>query len=84
MMTLNIHDVSAIDLGIVRSYFCRESNRLFFAREILIKSSTSSFRLSLFAEQSSDLDLESLELLQIPNRLIGSAAHEGALICLKS
>ncbi len=66
MMTLNIHDVSAIDLGDVRSYFSNDSKRLFYAREILITSSTGSFRLSLFAEQSSDLDLEQADGNYIP------------------
>ncbi len=81
MFTLNIHDVSDIDLGDVRSYFSNDSKRLFYAREILITSTTGSFRLSLFAEQSSDLDLESSVSL---NRLNVTAKHEGEMICLTS
>ena len=58
MMTLNIHDVQTIDLGDVRSYVCPETYRLFFAREIVITNSTGCFRMSLFAEQSNDLNLQ--------------------------
>ena len=84
MMTLNIHHVQTFDLGSVRTYLCSDTNRLFFAREILITSSTGSFRMSLFAEKSNELNLESSALLQIPNRLNGNASNEGALKCLKS
>ena len=58
MVTLNIHHVSSIDLGCVRSYFCRTSNRLFYARQIEITNSSGCFRMSLFAEQSNDLNLQ--------------------------
>ena len=84
MMTLNIHDVAEIDLGYVRSYFCRDNNRLFYAREILITSSTGCFRMSLFADQSTELNLESSGALQIPTHHNGTALNEGALVCLKS
>ena len=58
MMTLNIHDVQTIDLGYVRSYLCPETYRLFYAREIVITNSTGCFRMSLFAEQSNELNLQ--------------------------
>ncbi|MFB1489330.1 MULTISPECIES: hypothetical protein [unclassified Thiocapsa] len=66
MMTLNIHHVQTIDLGCVRSYFCRDSNRLFYAREIEITNSSGCFRMSLFSDQATELNLQQANESTIP------------------
>ncbi len=84
MLNLNIHDVHTIDLGRVQSYFCRDNNRLFYAREILIHSVSGSFRLSLFADQTRDLDLDRSDLSLIPSQLNGIKTDEGVSLCHKT
>ncbi|EGV16436.1 hypothetical protein ThimaDRAFT_4205 [Thiocapsa marina 5811] len=84
MLSLNVHDVQNIDLGCVRSYFCRDNKRLFYAREILIHSVSGSFRLSLFADQTQDLDLDQAELSRFPTELNAIITDEGVSLCHKS